>query len=151
MFYKNPNKIQNKCTRYFIFYCMLKELFSEPPDTLSSTVLVLPSQDHKCMNKTNLIHPQLLCLRIIFWNCMTAQVYSSSILNFNLKVKCISWSLSGRGQDICALFETAYLRINLFLLIINLDYSRHLKRGNNIITKTVKQQGGTKEFTAQAG
>lgn len=82
---------------------------------------------------------------------MNGQVYSFWILQFKLKGKHISWSLSGRGQDICALFETAYLRINLFLLIINLDYSRHLKRGNNITTKTVKQQGGRREFTAQAG
>lgn len=36
-----------------------------------------------------------------------------------------------KGQDICALLEASYLSIYLFLLIINLDYSRHLKRGNN--------------------
>lgn len=40
-------------------------------------------------------------------------------------------SLSGKGQDICAVIDASYLRIYLFLLIINLDYSRHLKRGNN--------------------
>ncbi len=73
------------------------------------------------------------------------------MLYAKMKGKNISWRLSGRGLDICTLFETAYLRINLFLLIINLDYSRHLKRGNNITTNTVKQQVGRKEFTAQAG
>lgn len=54
------------------------------------------------------------------------------------------------GDRTSVLFwKPAYLRINLILLIINLDYSRHLKRGNNITTHTVKQQGGKKDFTAK--
>lgn len=53
------------------------------------------------------------------------------------------------GQDICAPFETAYLRINLFLLIINLDYSRHLKGA--IALQDSEAAGGKKKFTAQAG
>ena len=36
----------------------------------------------------------------------------------------------------------AYLRINLFLLIIYLDYSRHLKRGNDITIKDNKVGAG---------
>lgn len=51
-----------------------------------------------------------------------------------------------RDRDICAPFDAAYLRINLFLLIINLDYSRHLKRGDN----NSEAAGGRREFTAQA-
>lgn len=52
-----------------------------------------------------------------------------------------------KGQDICALLEASYLGIYLFLLIINLDYSRHLKRGNN----SSEAAGRRKELTAQAG
>lgn len=51
---------------------------------------------------------------------------------------------SGRRQDICAPLETAYLRINLFLLIINLDYSRHLKKGQRHYNKDSKAAGGKK-------
>lgn len=66
---------------------------------------------------------------------------------FLLQTQSICWSLSGKGQDICALIDASYLRINLFLFIIYLDYSRHLKRGNN----NSEAAGGRREFTAQEG
>lgn len=52
-----------------------------------------------------------------------------------------------KGQDICALLEASYLGIYLFLLIINLDYSRHLKKGGAITV--VKQQRGEEKKSWQ--
>lgn len=53
-----------------------------------------------------------------------------------------------RGDRTSVLFfETSYLRINLFLLIINLDYSSHLKRGNDITTNS--EAAGGEEKSSQ--
>ena len=47
------------------------------------------------------------------------------------------------GQDTRALVETAYLVINLFLLIIYLDNARHLKkRGDNSKDKKSSREAG---------
>ncbi len=48
------------------------------------------------------------------------------------------------AEPIGVVYETSYLNITLFLLIINLDYSRHLKRARTPQTKK-KGEKNTKE------
>ncbi len=47
------------------------------------------------------------------------------------------------AEPIGVVYETSYLNITLFLLIINLDYSRHLKRA---MTPQKKKEKGEERF-----
>ncbi len=53
------------------------------------------------------------------------------------------------AEPIGVVYETSYLNITLFLLIINLDYSRHLKRASTPQTKKgekIQKKRGKKDF-----
>lgn len=57
------------------------------------------------------------------------------------RVKTPSRHFGRQRSPSCVVYETSYLNITLFVLIINLDYSRHLKRP----MKAEKKEKNTKE------